>query len=86
MPRRWSERVIPSPKRVLESWSALVGMWGASYLELLDELDVELGAVADTLEWPLLIVGALGTGSIAVSSWKASRTRHHRLPDRTARR
>ncbi|HEU5018400.1 MAG TPA: hypothetical protein VFT69_10580 [Pseudolabrys sp.] len=62
----------------MESWSALIGIWGSSYLALVDDLDielVELGGLADTLQWPLLIVGALGTGSVLYTSWQESRPR-----------
>ena len=38
--------MIPSPKRVLESWSALIGIWGSSYLALLEALDAEVAATA----------------------------------------
>ena len=38
---------IPSPKRVLETWSALIGISGSTYLELLEELDIELMGAAD---------------------------------------
>lgn len=65
--------MIPSPRRVIESWSALVGIWGSSYLAMLEALDVELAAMAESLQWPLLIIGAAGTGSVLVSSWKESR-------------
>lgn len=66
---------IPSSKRVLETWSALIGISGSTYLELLEELDIELMGAADAMQWPLLIVGAAGTGSILVSSWRESRGR-----------
>jgi hypothetical protein len=69
---------VPSPKRVLESWSALIGVAGSTYLSLLDDLGVEFIDVADSLEWPLLIVGAAGTGSIFYSSWRESRRRRPR--------
>jgi hypothetical protein len=74
--------VMPSLKRILESWSALVGIWGSSYLALVDDLDIELaewGELADTLQWPLLIVGALGTGSVLYTSWQESRPRRSSL-------
>lgn len=64
---------IPSPKRVLETWSALIGISGSTYLELVEDLDVELMAAADDMQWPLLIVGTIGTGSILISSWRESR-------------
>ena len=64
---------IPSPKRVLQSWSALVGVWGSSYLALLDELDLELMVLSESMQWPLLIIGATGTGSVFYSSWRHSR-------------
>ena len=67
--------MIPSPKKVLESWSALVGIWGSSYLALLDELDIELGLISETLQWPLLIIGTVGTGSVLVTSWKEVKSR-----------
>ena len=62
-----------SPKRVLESWSALVGLSGSSYLTFLEELSLELAEYAESLQWPLLIIGAMGTGSVLLSSWKVSR-------------
>lgn len=64
---------IPSPKRVLQSWSALIGVWGSSYLALLDELDLEFMALSESMQWPLLIIGATGTGSVLYSSWRHSR-------------
>jgi hypothetical protein len=69
---------IPSPRRVLESWSALIGIWGSSYLALLDELDIELMAVSDGLEWPLLIIGAAGTGGVLYDSWQETRRKNKR--------
>jgi hypothetical protein len=65
--------VIPSPKRILEAWSALLGVWGSSYLAFLDELSLELAQLSETLQWPFLIIGAMGTGSALFSSWKVSR-------------
>jgi len=65
--------MIPSPKHVLESWSALIGMWGSSYFALLEAIDVELAAAATVLEWPFVVIGAAGTGSVLLSSWQASR-------------
>jgi hypothetical protein len=64
---------IPSPKRVLDAWSALVGIWGASYIALLEKLDLELASVAESMQWPLLIIGAYGTGSVILTSWQESR-------------
>ena len=60
---------------VLAVGQALIGISGSTYLELLEELDIELMGAADAMQWPLLIVGAAGTGSILVSSWRASRGR-----------
>ena len=65
--------MIPSPKTVLESWSALVGIWGSSYFALLEALDVELAAAAEALEWPFVIIGVAGTGSVLLTSWRESR-------------
>ena len=67
-----------SPKRVLESWSALVGLSGSSYLTFLEELSLELAEYAEGLQWPLLIIGAIGTGSVLVSSYKVSRDKRWR--------
>jgi len=78
--------MIPSPKRVLESWSALIGIWGSSYLALLDALDVEVAALAESLQWPFLIIGAAGTGSVLYSSWRETQRRQGRGSDRRARR
>ena len=65
----------PAPKKVIETWSALIGVSGSTYLELLEELGVELAAAADAMQWPLLIAGAAGTGSILLSSWRERRSR-----------
>jgi hypothetical protein len=70
--------VAQSPKTVLESWSALVGLSGSTYLTLLEELSLELAEYAEGLQWPLLIIGAIGTGSVLVSSWKVSRQKQWR--------
>ncbi len=77
---------IPSPKRILEAWSALIGIWGSTYLALIDELDIELMAVSESLQWPLLIIGAAGTGSVLFSSWKESRRGRGRQAGHLARR
>lgn len=58
---------IPSPKHVLESWSALIAIWAPPLIEY-----------TESLEWPLLIIGATGTGSVLFSSWRTSRTRSWR--------
>jgi hypothetical protein len=76
---RPSTNIRPSPRRVLETWSALVGIWGSSYLALLDELSLELAAWSETMQWPCLIIGAVGTGSALVSSWQVSRERSWRI-------
>ncbi|MBV9557876.1 MAG: hypothetical protein JO254_12435 [Pseudolabrys sp.] len=65
--------MIPSPRRVLESWAALVGIWGASYVTTLKEMTPELAEYAEGLQWPLVLVGAMGTGSALWSSWKIAR-------------
>ena len=64
---------IPSLKRVMETWSAMIGIWGSTYLELLEELDLELAEASEFLQWPLLIVGAAGTGSMLYDSWQRRR-------------
>ena len=63
---------IPSPKRAVEIWSALVGISGSTYLELLE--DIELIGAADAMPWPLLVVGAAGSGSILFGSWRRYRS------------
>jgi hypothetical protein len=72
------QAMVKPPKRVVESWSALVGISGSSYLALLEELSLELAQYAESLQWPLFIIGAMGTGSVLVSSWKLSREKHWR--------
>jgi hypothetical protein len=69
---------IPSPKSVLDAWSALVGIWGASYLALLEKIDIELAAASESMQWPLLIIGAYGTGSVFLTSWRHSRRSRRR--------
>ena len=70
--------MAPSPKRVLESWSTLVGLSGSTYLSVLEEMSLELAGYAETLQWPLLIIGTVGTSSVLLSSWKLSRDKHWR--------
>jgi hypothetical protein len=66
---------IPHPKEILESWSALVGIWGSSYFALLEAIDAEIASAAESLEWPFVIIGLAGTGSVLLTSWRASRRR-----------
>jgi len=66
---------IPAPKKVLETWSAFIGISGSTYLELVEELDIGLMGAADAMQWPLLIVGAAGSGSILFGSWRRCRRR-----------
>jgi hypothetical protein len=84
------EMTVPPVRRILEAWSALLGVWGSSYLAFLDELSVELAQVSETMQWPFLIIGAVGTGSALVSSWQVSRQpewrRAHGLAPRPCRR
>jgi len=63
---------VISPRRVLESWAALIGLSSSSYLALLEELSLELAAYAESLQWPLLVIGASGAVSVLHSSWKIS--------------
>jgi hypothetical protein len=69
---------IPHPKEILQSWSALIGIWGSSYFALLEAIDSELANAAESLEWPFVIIGLAGTGSVLLTSWRASRRRAHR--------
>ncbi len=66
-----------SPKHILQSWAALVALWATEYLEFLEELSLELAEISESFEWPLLIIGAMGTGSIVVTScWSKWRKRN----------
>jgi hypothetical protein len=71
--------VFPSARRVFEAWSALMGVWGSSYITFLDELGPDFMAVSETLQWPFLIIGVMGTGSAIFSSWKIARQRSQGL-------
>jgi len=70
---------IPSPKRAVETWSALIGISASTYLELLEEL--ELTGAADAMQWLLLVVGAAGSGSILFGPWRRRRRRPLARPD-----
>jgi len=57
-----------------------VALWALPYLTLLDHLRVD-AARSETLQWSLLIVGALGLVSILYTTWRetldpAWRARH----------
>lgn len=69
---------IPHPKEILESWSALVGIWGSSYFALLEAIDTEIASAAESLQWPFVIIGLAGTGSVLLTSWRVSRRRAQR--------
>lgn len=66
---------IPSPKTVLETWSALIGVAGSTWLDLMLDLDAGSAAAADAMQWPMLIVGTAGAGSMLVSSCRTRRGR-----------
>jgi len=65
--------MVRTPRQVLESWAALIGLSSSSYLALLEDLSLELAASAESLQWPLLIIGTSGAVSALHSSWKISR-------------
>lgn len=65
---------------VLSVWAALVALWALPYLTLLDHLRLD-AARSETLQWSLVVIGALGIGSILYLAWKqtldpAWRARH----------
>lgn len=65
---------------VLFNWAGLVALWALPYLTLLDHLHLD-AARSETLQWSLLIIGALGLASLLYTSWRqtldpAWRARH----------
>jgi len=65
---------------VLFNWAGLVALWALPYLTLLDHLRLDV-ARSETLQWSLLIIGALGLVSLLYTSWRqtldpAWRARH----------
>lgn len=74
--RRASTRV--SFSSALTNWAALVALWALPYLTLLDHLRLD---ASETLQWSLLVIGALGLISVLYTAWKetidpAWRARH----------
>ena len=75
--------VRPASARVsfssaLTNWAALVALWALPYLTLLDHLRLD---ASETLQWSLLVIGALGLISVLYTAWKetidpAWRARH----------
>jgi hypothetical protein len=65
---------------ILFNWAGLVALWALPYLTLLDHLRLD-AARSETLQWSLLVIGALGLVSLLYTSWKqtldpAWRARH----------
>jgi hypothetical protein len=58
-----------SVRTVLVNWAGLVALWALPYLTLLDHLRLE-AARSETLQWSLLVVGALGLVSILYTAWR----------------
>jgi hypothetical protein len=54
---------------VLFNWAGLVALWALPYLTLLDHLRLD-AARSETLQWSLLIIGALGLASLLYTSWR----------------
>jgi hypothetical protein len=62
-----------SLKAVLINWSAIVGLWAPAYLTLLEHFGPRSMARSDALQWMLVIVGAIGLGSIFFTAWRETR-------------
>jgi len=65
---------------VLFNWAGLVALWALPYLTLLEHLRLD-AARSETLQWSLLIIGALGLASLLYTAWRqtldpAWRARH----------
>lgn len=65
--------MLPSPKRPIKSALALLGVWGSSYLEFLEDMSLEMAETADDLAWPLLVLSLAGMGGAFWSAFKLSR-------------
>lgn len=76
-PHKWRDergRTVKADARVslgtiLSNWAALVALWALPYLTLLDHLRPDV-ARSETLQWSLLVVGALGLVSLLYTSWR----------------
>jgi hypothetical protein len=53
---------------VLFNWAGLVALWALPYLTLLDHLRLD-AAHSETLQWSLLVIGALGLISLLYTAW-----------------
>ena len=54
---------------VLSNWAALVALWALPYLTLLDYLRLDV-ARSETLQWSLVVIGALGVVSVLYTAWR----------------
>jgi hypothetical protein len=52
----------------LFNWAGLVALWALPYLTLLDHLRLD-AAHSETLQWSLLVIGALGLISLLYTAW-----------------
>ena len=58
-----------SPGALLSTWAALVALWALPYLTLLDYLRLDV-AQSETLQWSLVVIGALGVISVLYTAWR----------------
>lgn len=58
-----------APGAVLSTWAALVALWALPYLTLLDYLRLDV-AQSETLQWSLVVIGALGVVSVLYTAWR----------------
>lgn len=62
---------MPVPLHVvLANWAAMIALWAVPYLTLLHHFKIE---ASDALQWSLVIVAIVGSGSMFHQAWKTSR-------------
>ncbi|HEY9451686.1 MAG TPA: hypothetical protein VIR82_03380 [Bradyrhizobium sp.] len=59
-----------SSNLVMANWAAAMAIWALPYLALLHHFGIE---PSEAMQWSLVVVGAIGSGSVFYMAWRESR-------------
>jgi hypothetical protein len=59
-----------SSNLVMATWAAAIALWALPYLALLHHVGIE---PSQAMQWSLVVIGAIGSGSVFYIAWLESR-------------